>query len=767
MATFVESATLKLNKQEAQRTIRTINDLNKRLRMLDRTAQSLARTFDRLELFNTASLRKGSRELGRIQAQMQALRNQAQRPITQRVNVIQGGVVPPGAVPPPGGRRMPGGGLALDVKSIIVYGAAITIARSAITGFNERDVADARVAAQTLSPAQQQLFDAQALELARTTPGLNIAQARQLMAENLGSAQQDVIASRRITEATQPLIEQQVALGKTWDEAISEQSKIVRSLEQTGRITDAQGNIDVAKLESAVALERAIASVLGVEYSGAARHRTAKLSRISGLTMNDPAVATLALMAEEQGTTAAVGYNQAIQNLAVRMTKRSEAQLESLGLRAGGETKGEKLLRTNLPAWIDQFLEPALEKNGIDTDDPAAVASAVAKIAGDRTSQAAIAALLLRDEELERQTAEILRRQGVILGGGDLGIDESSRNSFARLQQEFIGFLGTVVNEFEGPLIRAMDGTSRAFEIMSDLTERLSDPMKELLGLVGGAGLAGGGFFALKNITGLATAGPALTKSAAELSAAALALQRAAGAQGLGGIANAFPADAMRGLGSKIGLLTMAIVKMNEAADENMVRDPVTGNTYLWQRTPVEERNRLRTQIGPQLPAGGTFGPFLPTVDPASPNLVEEFQKWVNRRTGAGIDEDNILGPQTLAAMGDTATDFFKTLGGNLMNEADMNLTRLADEATVGIGELQNGAVEVANAQQALIDKVGGAGSTWDGITASMFALMDRIDAAVSRPAPRFTYSSGQLGYQGSGEGPGAGSTYAGGGMAP
>lgn len=534
---FTEYATLKLNEREALRSIKKVNT---ELRKLDRTGKSLARTFNRLELFNTAALRRSSRELGRIQVQMQSLRTQARRPITQRVNVVRTGnpagvpaVTRPPVATPLTGRRAGGIINSLPGQIAISY-ATLMIASATIQGVRERGVEMGKRENLSVLATPQEMA---ALDRARKGVSLGTSysgtQAGKLVAEMAPTAQFNAAITGALVKGTNPLYQQLLAVGKSSDQAVSEMSQVLKAGEMRDTFYNKQtGQFEKEAFNEFMQQQFVTAAVLGEDYSGAKIRQQTKMLKASKFGMGPEAWFTLSLMGEEAGTTASVGWNNLVKQMRQPTSKDRREAMTALGVFGPKGVKNAEMLVSNLPKWLDTVLIPAAAAAGINVQNDAELQQLLSDITG-RISAADAGVALIRRREENRITVD--RMMDSYRAGRTPNHADNPLVVWSDLGENLTSLFGTIgtslTADFLGPIVRV----SRGFNAMEEAIRTLTPETRkagEAFALAGGAFL---GFKSLKNITGLATAGPALNLAAANLNRAALALGASGGAGGIAG----------------------------------------------------------------------------------------------------------------------------------------------------------------------------------------------------------------------------------------
>ncbi|RNF35335.1 hypothetical protein [Paracoccus methylarcula] len=215
MASFVEQATLRLNRTELQKTIQGIKRLDREMGSLNRTGMALARTLNSIQ-FRPMGLQKATRDIDALERRFRQLRATASRPITQRVNVVQTGNVPRVGAPVVGGggrgmggragfgHGIPGGaaGFALGgsvPQALAAYGgivAATAAGRAAL----QRQAIEAGIAATFTDPRLRAIANEAAVEAAAHTTRTTQTRALQIGRDVVLGGVQDSVMTNAITQ---------------------------------------------------------------------------------------------------------------------------------------------------------------------------------------------------------------------------------------------------------------------------------------------------------------------------------------------------------------------------------------------------------------------------------------------------------------------------------------------------------------------------------------------------------------------------------------
>jgi hypothetical protein len=402
---------------------------------------------------------------------------------------------------------------------------------------------------------------------------LNIGQRMRRFSEAYGTAR-DVQAAKFLTGQMEETIRLQVALGRSFQDASDDSINFIKGLEQAGKLTFRAGDIDEAGREikpgdsrignfNKVAAERqmnflrVMIPTIGEEMTGGFYRKMATYMRGSRYAANERSMATVLLMGEEMGTTAAVGWNQMIKQLGGRgITKAINAgQIEQgwrpiigmapdkpgrrgrKGAKGGpiyGPTVDYDLLQKDPISWLEKH---AIPKLGADIADPAKVKQFAEKVTGDRTATDALMSILFRYQE-NKQTleaalgtwnADTQRFERVDEKGGIGAVRKITGQSVTaatqQLQNQFQGVVGATIMTMREPLTDMMGGVAKGMgEFARGISEGTLDPAGMLKGAMTTVPLAlSAGMTAMMNpmTAPLGAAGIALSGSAAALTAAA------------------------------------------------------------------------------------------------------------------------------------------------------------------------------------------------------------------------------------------------------
>lgn len=537
MGKFVESAILKVIDQSS----RNINKISKALKGLREEGKRLKNINVNI---NTSKVAKATAEFNRlgksiktvtspkigmsnvnttlaglrkIQSQVQKLNSTA---VNIRVRGGQGGAGGGGGRVPrvPGGGGQGGGGSwrinasALDIWAAgFIYRLGHTIESSITAGFREGtqriNQSYLRNNALGYTPEQIAEVDRQSYRLARKNPNFAPSDFRTLYAEvgpTLGNDPRRVTplmemasdyANSRLTQTGDP------------DKALEGVRSIFKALDNINRLQDNDGNIS-GKAEDylRVMIEESILS--GADITPEKINTAAIYARTTGKTLTPEGYRTLIANTESMGRVAGSSLNRFVENLSGNTTAKAIAEQAEWGLvemkqtqvgtnskgkpkfqNAWESTAGGELLRKDPNAWAVQELIPRLEKRGIDINNPAAVANALAPLMGSVVAKDMALNLVTWQGEYQKR----------LEAASSIPSNEDQRNlvnnngylaliSVGRQTVEVLGEIGTTITDkLIGPL-----GWLR--QNLIDLSEYLGGGDRNLTAasVVGGTALAGG-----------------------------------------------------------------------------------------------------------------------------------------------------------------------------------------------------------------------------------------------------------------------------------
>jgi hypothetical protein len=205
-------------------------------------------------------------------------------------------------------------------------------------------------------------------------------------------------------------------------------------------------------------------------------------------------------------------------------------------------TVDEDVLRQSPLQWVRDHLIPAMREQGLDPTNAVDATTFAGQITSDRTATESLVALILRNEELLK-SVQLAQRRDL----SDEAIESATAGSLLvainEVQAQFVSVLGEVSNSMESILLPVINSVAGGLQGLANFLggEDGEGSAGRTAAVVGGGvaaaglGLAGGRRL-LQMFSPLNASATALTGSATNLNAAAIALQRAAGAQAVGDI---------------------------------------------------------------------------------------------------------------------------------------------------------------------------------------------------------------------------------------
>ena len=436
MVDFVEQATLHVK----DRSTATLNKINRAIRDLRREADRLdgkrinikanvtGIPAARRELSIVARVRtaKVKTELSGVAAARRELEKLAQTR-NARINASANTSAPPGVPPARGTTGAPRQvSVATEPFRHMLTGAfhelGFVIRRAVVEGFREgasqRDIAASRLELQELTPEELNTANRQIAAVDRDFVEFNEGQLRGVFAEVNLITRGDQEANSVLLRQVADLARLQILQGEDGNAAINSAFEFVKAAEQSGATVDETGQFSREASEAFFTTIKQGMVQGGVEISAQLIRTMTKSLRSSRFGLDERGRIT-AIALSEENSTAGVGINQAIKQLSGQgNAKFRNARLEELGLleikevevgrigndpvfenRAAGAV-GDGLLRRDPAQFVDEFVIPALEADGIDTNDPVAVSLAANEMVGNRTAVEALTSLILRNNEL-------------------------------------------------------------------------------------------------------------------------------------------------------------------------------------------------------------------------------------------------------------------------------------------------------------------------------------------------------------------------------
>lgn len=607
MATFVEQAVLRLTDQTSKPALKINSALNKlfatasklkkldvkvnvRVNGLDRATSQFKAATRAVNTYNAALRRAGMGGAGRsIAPQVNAGQLAALNSLTRSLRAYSAAAraaagapainqrVRPGAgavprIPQGGGRA--GGSVSINPASwtpmrhiLSTFAADIgrNVTRAIINGTREglktSDVADTRMRLQQLDGKTQasinKTIDKVFADQRNSATGavFSRGQIASIVSEVIPTVRGDADAIAKLTPMLTQLAAMQIAQGEKTTTAIDSAFKFAKAGEQSGNFTDASGKFDAGAATAFFDTLKKVAPDIGREFSGSFVQQAIKYLRTSKLTVDKQGLATALFLNEEMGSTASVGINQAIKQLAgLGTTKKVLANLEQFGFVSTKEVKSGKVgkrtrtetvvdapidedtLRQDLLKFVTERVIPQMVKEGLDPNKAVDATKMANKISSDRTAVDVISTLINRAAELRTQIDNALKRdvsEKVI----DKNLSGSTTLSFEAVSNQFEGMLGEMAKSLNFILNPALKGVANTISSISALFSGEATGGQKLLAAAGLGATAGVGALGFSSLAAFVTAGPALNVAAGNLNIAAAALSRSAIAQGASGVA--------------------------------------------------------------------------------------------------------------------------------------------------------------------------------------------------------------------------------------
>lgn len=322
------------------------------------------------------------------------------------------------------------------------------------------------------------------------------------------------------------------------DAATTEINGLVKALDNLGQ--NSGGEVGVKNVNQIIEAFVRASQIEGEELDLGRTFQFARRSKIAGPGLSaDFFNIAPALMQDMAPETFGAALSSAYQSLVIGAnsvaSKQNLQNQRDLGIRVGpgkGQLLGDQLFATNPYQWVKDVLMPKLVESGVDMGNDAEVSKKIASLARNTNTTGLLTRMVQQSEQIDRL--------GELYGGAQgTGMAKDLRNL-----DPFVGWkafksafsnLSAAVGEDTLPTITS--GLNSLADTLNSLAATIQDdPLLgySALGIGGGAAVYGG-VKAFKGLTALATAGPALQKSAVDLTAAARALQGAAATDGASG----------------------------------------------------------------------------------------------------------------------------------------------------------------------------------------------------------------------------------------
>ena len=725
MVSFVESATLKLNSQAAAKAVTDIRKINTALRSLNNTAQSLKKTLNGLDL--DAVLRSSARSTGLTRAatevralnkELSKLRAAAGRPFN--INVNQTAKVPPAAtrpvapvvarpaglhpmvsatpapvavVPPTGGRRPSpastfnpavaggraprasvgagvGGSMAgirvggLTVKDAIIYAGAFTVGRAAVNAGLEAQRTAASINATVQDPAIRAAIQTAATDAVDATNRISSTRAAQIALDSYRSGARGTELSNITSTLAQ--LESRASIVSPGLDAAGLTLLANRVLNLGNALGDAERQAELLTGTFGAAV------VAGESFNQATFLAALRTSGFA-TTISQEGLVGLGLLVDAQGQRAGSGLNRLRKELSTPLAQAgagagiAKGAVESLiagGLRGTeGITKEQQRQFERDPLeFIQKVIAPLVQAQGVNLEERSEIRRFLARSGFNEASQRVLLDALtsLTETQRARETAA-----GFNVREQDLTTNLPA--ALANLRAGFESFSASVLTplfERVAPLVTSFgDSLFTAAKWVNTLTEAQIDLAVQVGAVTGGLAVLVGAFKGVQGIVGFLRAGPALTRSATQLSAAAAALQRAAVVGGAAGAGQGKGAAGRGALGSARGV----------AGAVGGVVALTTGANIIVNEMQVQAPNLSNLQAGAAGVAAG-----LVSAGAAAPFAASATLGGGARTVSAG--GTNIAPVSNADAEAGVLTNFLRRLTGN--TDADV-----ADKIAVRTGE--------------------------------------------------------------------------------
>jgi hypothetical protein len=350
------------------------------------------------------------------------------------------------------------------------------------------------------------------------------------VAQVLGGGDKGVEGASGLSETiARSLVTLQALKGK--DRAADELAGFMRALDTLGRANPS----DIAELLGG--FTRA-AGVQGRELNLRDLFTTAKRAKSAGAVIsNEFIMDTLPSLIADMGSDRAgtsLG-SMVAQTLASRATKQALGEQRRLGLRDDkGFRHGAEL--SNPFTYTLERLIPALQKDGVDIRDGAAVTTAIGKIFSNQVVADLFTKMITQVDQYQRQRRQFREAPGLAAADVLPRIDAKVAN------EEVVAQANNLAASIAEPVLKTINPSLRS---LASTLGGLADALRkspELTGQIGtGAAAAGGiaaaavGGLMLRNLMTGGPAAAALTSSATALTGSAAALTAAATRLGIGG----------------------------------------------------------------------------------------------------------------------------------------------------------------------------------------------------------------------------------------
>jgi hypothetical protein len=544
MAKFVESAILKIIDQSS----RNLNKIERSMRSFRAEANRLKKLSFNL---NSAAIRAATRDINSASTAAKRLNTQMRQLANNRVNLrgVGGGGIGGGGSG--GGRRFNsgagGGTFRINAGALDIWAAGFinrlgsTIESAIVNGFRNgarsADIADSRFRELGLNQTQRANARLNAQSISGQFPVLSQADAERLIGDSLPTTRGNLDTATALTRELGKIITAQVRRGISLEQATGDAINLVKAAESSGNVTDANGVFDPERARRFFDLLNKAFIEAGEDMSASLIRNFTKSLRTSRFSLDERGWAAGLLMAEEQGSTAGVGINQAITQLTgTRIQKKQLGNLIDLGLITEGQARAGKLgdktlteligngavdesqLRSNMLQWTIDKLIPKMRQLGLDPNNTTDVSKFSSMIASDRTAISAISEFINRSQELASQVDQLLARNVSPEAENERNAN-SSLVAWQSMVSQSTSALGQFASKLEVVVIPALNTVSDWMRQLSNFIA--NDDSGRAAGVVAGGGVAAG-------ITAL-WAGKSLTKILASPVIFATSLDKATG----------------------------------------------------------------------------------------------------------------------------------------------------------------------------------------------------------------------------------------------
>ncbi|MDQ6433758.1 hypothetical protein RB623_06795 [Mesorhizobium sp. LHD-90] len=573
MASFSVSASLLLNEKDA---VKGINKTNAALKRLFATAKSMKN----MDLgLNTRTLGRAEREIRNLTRSVSNLQQAARRPITIAINTSraqqqiqrlrqqasQSVTMGVGATGRNAGYSF-GRDMGLGFRAAIGNEIFQFAKRAVVEGATATDVSDTRLALQQLSATDEAAARSaiqDILKRQQATPSkqlLNEAQTQSLLTEALGVTRGDVGAAKLLTEELTTMIKLGVAQGQTLDAALEGAINFGKAGEQMGKFTDSvTGAFDPRGMAAWFELQRKTMPSIGKEYTGQFVRMLTQGLRSSKYPLTPEAFVKGALL-QEENTSTGVGINQLVKNLTGGTDVKTMLNQMMAGLieteQVGKKTMwrgtfDEDALRENPAQWINDYVIPAMKKQGFDPASATDATKFASLIASDRTARETLTAMIIRNQELEAQAKQILARSGTTATTEQI-LKDSATLRFAAFGAQAENVAGNAIRALEPIIVPAMD---RLNQSLADMAQGKVSPAKAATAAAAALAtttMISGASSLMSQITGISalTSGDPTTKVLG-----AIAVNTANTATGVAAIATGMAVGGGKGALGLLGLL--------------------------------------------------------------------------------------------------------------------------------------------------------------------------------------------------------------------